>query len=643
MKRSTLESLAGKKVLLVASTGGHLSQLCRLAPQFNLSPDSEWVTFDTPQSRSLLADQTVHHVPYVAPRDWRGIVRAFRETRKLQRDFDGVVSTGAGLALALLPSMALRGKKAVFIESISRVQGPSASGRIMAKLPRVGVYAQHAWASAPWRLGPSVLATYGAQAPASDVELPRPRRIYVTLGTIKPYRFDRLVDLVKTYVEQHPETEVRWQLGCTTRDDLPGEVHIEMDNDGFTESIGWADVVVAHSGVGVCMSILDAGKTPVLLAREVERGEHVDSHQHQIFDFLVERGLAADAEQVFRSPEDLARVAATTVTIHAAPRAHRLAEDGVDAPVPSEEHRDGQKAVVYLTKLTDPIRDALRPLHRGLASKLPMYWRRQYLYFAAMLHFGHFNNPRTYTEKINWRIMYDRRPGLVRTCDKLDSKKLVRELIPDESRLRIPETWWVGTSVEDIPDELLQRKGVLKPNDGCGDVIFLPATREQVRKQTQHWLTGTQSEVLGEWAYSQARRVMFIEEMVPFDVSLNDYKFKVFDGQALEVEVHTDRYTDHRCSHYDRDWKKYDVEASYIPASGPLPRPEKLDEMFQIASELGAGWDFMRVDLYDADGQIWFGEYSCYPSGGVIRFVPKSFDDWMGSLWTLPSRKEVQG
>ena len=91
--RTRLDDLRGKKVLLVASTGGHLFQLTRLAPRLGLSPDSEWVTFDTPQSRSLLKGKVVHHVPYVAPRDWKNIVRAHHQTRNLRHDFDATLST----------------------------------------------------------------------------------------------------------------------------------------------------------------------------------------------------------------------------------------------------------------------------------------------------------------------------------------------------------------------------------------------------------------------------------------------------------------------------------------------------------------------------------------------------------------------
>src|SRR4051812_6537265 len=87
------------KLLLVASTGGHLWQLLRLAPRLGASSDSLWVTFDSAQSRSLLQGRRVLHLPYVSPRDWRGALSALMTLRRTLRTekFDGVVSTGAAV------------------------------------------------------------------------------------------------------------------------------------------------------------------------------------------------------------------------------------------------------------------------------------------------------------------------------------------------------------------------------------------------------------------------------------------------------------------------------------------------------------------------------------------------------------------
>ena len=247
--RYRLEDLAGLRTLLVASTGGHLNQLKRLAPRLGIAEDSPWLTFDTPQSRTLLKGHKVIHVPYVHPRDLVGIVRASLSSRGALAGVEATVSTGAGLALAALPELALRGKPAVYIESVSRVEGPSVSGKILRRLPRIGLYCQHpAWANGPWRLGPSVLADRELIVSAT---MRPPRRILVTLGTIAPYRFDRLINVVQAYQRTHPECQVIWQLGCTKRTDLVGETYEQMSTEGFTAVIEWADLVVAHSGVGV--------------------------------------------------------------------------------------------------------------------------------------------------------------------------------------------------------------------------------------------------------------------------------------------------------------------------------------------------------------------------------------------------------
>lgn len=309
--RPTIEELGGRKVLLVASTGGHLNQLLRLESALRVDPESTWVTFDHPQSRGRLAGRNVAFVPYVGPRDWAGIFRTNRAVKGLMRETEGAVSTGAGVALGVLPQVARRGLPTVYIESVSRVQGPSATGRILATLPNVGLYTQHAsWVDERWKTGPSVLAGYEVSSSTPSV---RPKRLFVTLGTIKPYRFDRLIEAVLGYVRQHPGTQVVWQLGCSPRSDLPGHSFDLCDEEEFASHVNWSDVTIAHSGVGVALNILDLGRTPVLMARKRHLGEHVDDHQEQIRDELLARGLAFDAEAVFNDESLLDRASAQAV------------------------------------------------------------------------------------------------------------------------------------------------------------------------------------------------------------------------------------------------------------------------------------------------------------------------------------------
>ena len=280
-----------RKLLLVASTGGHLAQLVRLAPGLGAAPDSLWVTFDTPQSRSLLEGKRRVHVPYVRPRDYSGVVRAALIIRRIlqHENFDGAVSTGAGVSLSALPLAAVAGVPAMYIESVSRVDGPSLSGRLLATSHVVSMRTQHpAWATGRWKVYPSVISTFQS-VPRQAVDSPA---LFVTLGTIEGYRFDSLVDAVLATGLADERTV--WQLGFTTgRTDLPGTVHQQMRMSDFQDAARDADVVITHAGVGSLLGFLDAGIYPVLVTRRKARGEHVDDHQLEIAELATRLDVAA--------------------------------------------------------------------------------------------------------------------------------------------------------------------------------------------------------------------------------------------------------------------------------------------------------------------------------------------------------------
>jgi len=292
-------SVRGKRALLVASTGGHLAQLHRLVPALELSPDSTWVTFDHPQSRSLLAAEEVAYIPYIPPRGFREAAGAVGTARKLIRELrpEVVLSTGAAIAAPFLGVGAARGVPAYYLESVSRFDGPSLTGRVLRRMPRVTTYTQHhGWAGRGWRPGPNVMAQFAAVAnPTAPVG---PLNVFVTLGTIKPYRFDRLVDAILDVAPN--DVTLTWQLGETGRDDLPGVVNRLIDADSFDEAISQADVVITHAGVGSALRILELGKMPIMVPRDPAHGEHVDRHQFQVATFLDQQGLG-----LLRTPDVL--------------------------------------------------------------------------------------------------------------------------------------------------------------------------------------------------------------------------------------------------------------------------------------------------------------------------------------------------
>ncbi|MHA3702241.1 glycosyltransferase [Jatrophihabitans sp. YIM 134969] len=284
------------RFLFVASTGGHLEQLARISTRFDVDDESLWITFDSVQSRSLLAGKRCFFVPYVAPRDWAGTIRALAAVlRRIDvSQYDHVVSTGAAVAVGVLPALRLRGLPATYIESVSRTDGPSLTGRILAASHMVQLRTQHeSWARRRWKPTASVFATYRSEpVEAPTVENPR---LFVTLGTIRPYRFDSLLDAVRD--TPFADTRTTWQVGESGgRTDLPGQVVDYLDGRGMDDQLEQADVVVTHAGVGSVLKMVDRGIYPVVVPRRRARGEHVDDHQAQICGLLQRLGLAEVVE-----------------------------------------------------------------------------------------------------------------------------------------------------------------------------------------------------------------------------------------------------------------------------------------------------------------------------------------------------------
>jgi UDP-N-acetylglucosamine transferase subunit ALG13 len=318
--------LRDQKVLVVASTGGHIVQAIRICELAGVSRDSHIVTFSSPQTDQLTHGWKTTFVPYVRPRDYQAVLRAAPPIRRLltSQRFDAVLSTGAGVAISALPWTLGTSVRAVYVESFARCEGPSLTGRIMRALPSIETFTQHeAWQSAKWKYaGDVATGATGATGAIDLVDAPdriinlvdapdpiaRRPRILVTLGTIQPYRFDALVDRIHQLLPD--QCDVTWQLGCTTRSDLPGRVVDMLPADEFLEVASSVDIVVSHGGLGTALALVDLGPQVILIPRRASRGEHVDDHQVQLCRELASRGAVLYREISELSHDDLVMVRA---------------------------------------------------------------------------------------------------------------------------------------------------------------------------------------------------------------------------------------------------------------------------------------------------------------------------------------------
>lgn len=285
--------------LLVASTGGHLSELLELRTRIAPAVGSyRWVTFDTPQSRSALAGEPVSYVRFVGSRDSFNVMRNVPSANRIIREngVGAVISTGAAMMIPIFLAARARGIRCHFIESAARADGPSTSGRIVSRIPGIRLYTQYeGWADDHWSYRGSV---FDAFAPEEAIRTPAIRKVVVSLGTHRGFPFRRVVSRLLAILP--PSVEVLWQTGDTDVSDLPIVGHDTLPQERLFAAIADADVVVAHAGVGTALAVLKLGKLPVLVPRRRSAGEHVDDHQIQVASDLARRRLAlnVDAERL---------------------------------------------------------------------------------------------------------------------------------------------------------------------------------------------------------------------------------------------------------------------------------------------------------------------------------------------------------
>jgi UDP-N-acetylglucosamine--N-acetylmuramyl-(pentapeptide) pyrophosphoryl-undecaprenol N-acetylglucosamine transferase len=282
------------KTLLVASEGGHLAQLHLLSEGLGSSDERVWVTFDTPQSRSLLAGQEVHFAPFAGTRDLVGTARAAVWARHFLRTnhFDTVVSTGASIALAVLPLAARGGADCYYIESATRTAGPSLTGRLLTPFRSIHLRTQYErWADDRWKYQVSIFDGFRSFPVARPAP---PRRVVVSLGMHRGFGFRRLLEQLVRIIPDG--TDVLWQVGDTDASGLDIEPRVSMPAPELSRAMAESDVIITHAGIGSAIVALEVGKRPVFVPRRKRFKEHIDDHQAFIAVELDRRELAFHAE-----------------------------------------------------------------------------------------------------------------------------------------------------------------------------------------------------------------------------------------------------------------------------------------------------------------------------------------------------------
>lgn len=258
--------------------------------------------------------------------------------------------------------------------------------------------------------------------------------------------------------------------------------------------------------------------------------------------------------------------------------------------------------------------------------------------------FGRYPNilaPKTFNEKVQFRKMFDRRQHLSVWADKYAVRDYVSGRI---GKAVLPELYYVTSDPSDIPFDRLPEKYVVKPTHGSGWLQIVRdgarVDRQELIRHCKRWLSMNYFKQTREWAYKNITPRIIVEELLDDGTGAvpPDFKFFVFDGKARVIQVDTDRHANHKRSYYDTDWNRIDCRVRHPNCEASLPSPARLSTMIRYAEALSDNTDFVRVDLYEVNGKVYFGELTNTPGSGFSPFVPAAFDVDLGRFWNVNVR-----
>ena len=253
------------------------------------------------------------------------------------------------------------------------------------------------------------------------------------------------------------------------------------------------------------------------------------------------------------------------------------------------------------------------------------------------------NNPKRFTEKLQWYKMNYRNPLMHQCVDKY----LVRDYVKYKGLedILVP---LIGRydSLESVDWDSLPKSFVIKTSHGGGGLNVIVCndktklSMEEVKTKLSFDPHPLKSNSLGrEWAYYGLQPGIVVEKLLinrenPA-AGINDYKIFCYNGHAKFIIVDVDRYIGHKRNFYDCDWNNLHVTSDCPAADREINKPENLEKMLTIAEKLSEDFPYVRVDLYSVDGKVYFGELTFYPWSGYVQYTPDKADYWFGKDFNL--------
>ena len=245
------------------------------------------------------------------------------------------------------------------------------------------------------------------------------------------------------------------------------------------------------------------------------------------------------------------------------------------------------------------------------------------------------NEPSTFNEKLQWLKLNDRKPYYTTLVDKHLVKLEISKMIGEEY---VIPTLGVWEKFEDIDFDALPNQFVLKCTHDSGGLVICKdkekfnynSARKKINKclRRNFFFTGR------EWPYKNVKPRIIAESYLDNNgIDLEDYKFHCFNGEVKFILVCRDRFSSNGLTEdfFDIEWNHLDVRRTNHPNSETeIKKPRNYEKMVELAMILSKNIPFVRVDFYDVNGKIYFGEVTFFPASGFERFIPDSFDQIAG-------------
>lgn len=248
------------------------------------------------------------------------------------------------------------------------------------------------------------------------------------------------------------------------------------------------------------------------------------------------------------------------------------------------------------------------------------------------------SSPRAFTEKILWRVLFERDERFTRLSDKLAVREWVARTIGEEYLIPLLGVW---DSFSRIDFKALPRAFVLKVTSASGANAIVEDARKWNRRMAKRkfdlWMRYPYPYFGNfEMHYLPIKPRILAETYLRDDSpdgALRDYKFLCFHEEPRYVWVDLERRKGHLRNVYDMNWARMPWILYFPQADYEVPRPECFEEMIRVARALCQGFDHVRVDLYNVLGRVYFGEMTFTTGNGHLKTEPGEVDFLLGDLW----------